>query len=648
MGVTYGVTNWMDMKRLNFTRLFFILQCTAFSFSVESEKVTNPLESVVGFMQTQLIPDVTSIWETVDARGNQTAEMAVKVMDFTESSLAGFTDSFERNLNLLEARSQENTIKTLDQIQKWTRLQQDQSRENGNLVTSALTSTVEIYNKFLEQLARKVREHESSMGSQVAVCARSTSPSHFSTVTYEDGLFLDSVTVNGFKKDVLDPSRGYFVVPNGASGRYHVRFVVTSTTDNPPEAYPMKYALLSTQAGKRIPHEETTVTAGLAPNSQTIFLDLREGDTVSLQRTQNGRRDVGHEITFCVHLVHPFSSGPITWLPLPPKPPALKTNKIVFTKPILRDFSAKGTGPRMPRPKLGRLSPAPTLRMTDTPISDMKAEPQAHVTEDEDFADLLRRIDSLEKSTRTSPTVQDQHINELYKKIHSLEKSVEALAEWTEHDVIKQRTTRDTKPFTLKTVLEEEIDEKGRKINGDMRKTFMLYDKKIENDLHQTKEVLEDEMVQLDNTLEKKVSKEREIADKVVETKMNSSIAKVSFERKLGDELLVKKIRSDDKALEEKIDLVSVERQREEQRLEKKIHDEDVGLETKVNSTITKTKEKINKKIDYDIGNVKKSIDKAKMDLRIDLKGALRQGPPGKPGPRGERGVEGKPGAQGP
>merc|ERR1712062_790529 len=166
---------------------------------------------------------------------------------------------------------------------------------------------------------------------------------------------------------------------------------------------------------------------------------------------------------------------------------------------------------------------------------------------------------------------QDQHINELYKRIHSLEKSVEALAEWTEHDVIRQRTTRDTKPFTLKTVLEEEIDEKGRKINGDIRKTFMLYDKKIENGLSQTKEVLEDEMVQLDNTLEKKVSKEREIADKVVETKMNSSIAKVSFERKHGDELLGKKIQSDDKALEEKIHVVSVERQREEKRLEKKI-----------------------------------------------------------------------------
>ena len=95
----------MDMKRLNFTRLFFILQCSAFSFSVESEKVTNSLESVVGFMQTQLIPDVTSIWETVDARENQTAEMAVKVMDFTESSLAGYTESFEKNFNLLEARS---------------------------------------------------------------------------------------------------------------------------------------------------------------------------------------------------------------------------------------------------------------------------------------------------------------------------------------------------------------------------------------------------------------------------------------------------------------------------------------------------------------------------------------------------------------
>ena len=162
------------MNRLKFMRLFFILQCAVCSFSVESEKVTKPLESVVGFMQAQLIPDVRSIWETVDARGNQTAEMAVQVMDFTRNSLAGITENFEKGLNILEARSKENTKKTLDQIQKWTRLQQDRSRENGNLVTSALSSTVEIYNKFLEQLARKVKEHESLIGSQVAVCARST------------------------------------------------------------------------------------------------------------------------------------------------------------------------------------------------------------------------------------------------------------------------------------------------------------------------------------------------------------------------------------------------------------------------------------------------------------------------------------------
>lgn len=65
----------------------------------------------VCFMQTKLIPDVTSIWETVGARGNQTAEMAVQVMDFTEISLTVVTESFERNLNHLDAMSKENTNK---------------------------------------------------------------------------------------------------------------------------------------------------------------------------------------------------------------------------------------------------------------------------------------------------------------------------------------------------------------------------------------------------------------------------------------------------------------------------------------------------------------------------------------------------------
>ena len=106
----------MDMNRLKFMRLFFILQCAVCSFSVESEKVTNPLESVVGFMQAQLIPDVRSIWETLDARGNQTAEMAVQVMDFTRNSLAGISENFEKGLNIVEARSKENTRKTLSRV----------------------------------------------------------------------------------------------------------------------------------------------------------------------------------------------------------------------------------------------------------------------------------------------------------------------------------------------------------------------------------------------------------------------------------------------------------------------------------------------------------------------------------------------------
>merc|ERR1719278_2202770 len=158
-------------------------------------------------------------------------------------------------------------------------------------------------------------------------------------------------------------------------------------------------------------------------------------------------------------------------------------------------------GPRMPRPKLGPLSPAPSLRMADTPIPDIKAEHQAHAIEDTDFADLLRRIDSLEKSTRTSPTVQDQHINELYKRIHSLEKTVEALTKWTEHDVIGERTTRDTRPFTLKTVIEddikveiEDLEKRDTKIMGDTREYLIQIHKKIGNDLNKTKEILEEEM----------------------------------------------------------------------------------------------------------------------------------------------------------
>ena len=657
----------------------------AWLYPAESADLKEPLEALTSFVQNQLLADVTSNWENINTLSNQTSKLAIEVLELMETSLTSIAESAEKNVKSLEEIGQENTRRALDQMTKWSSLQQDRSRQNHLIFSTAMGTTVRTYNSFLEQLQRKVKEHDSMMGTRLAVCAKSCSPSSFSTVTYTEGLFLDSVTINGFKKDVLDPSQGYFVVPYGGSGRYHIRFAVTWTPDHSPGAHPMKYALLSTACSERRLHEDASVTVGVAPSSQAIFLDLREGDTVSLQMV-NGRDQTGHEISLCIHLVQPASSGPITWLPLPdPQPPTVKSNKIVFTKPVLRGFTPGSMKPTIHKPKLDFPAGQP-LRSADNPLPG-----------------ILENINS------NGHSVNDEHVADLHKRIDSLEKSVETLIRWTELDVIGpgRRMTRDTRPRTLKTVIEDKFKHKTDKLEheiedrlkhetdklehdigilegrdvqlmGEFKDNMVLFNKKVEKDVQVTKEDLEDEMVQKDNYLEKKVTGERQLGDQrleekihdddlVLETKVNSTINRVSIERKLGDHLLDKKlhfeinetknslsekIHDDDVVLEAKVNStimkVSVETQREDKRLETKMQYDDVVLENKVNSTISETKESLNKKIHDDISQTNKSLNEK---IRVIIKSKKGErgdtGPMGPMGLKGHQGDAGRPGLQG-
>ena len=618
-----------------------------------------PLEALASFVQTQLLADVTSNWENINTLSNQTTKLAIEVLDFTETSLTSIAESAETNLESLGEAGKENTRKALDQMTKWTSLQQDRSRENNLIFSTAMSTTVRTYNSFLEQLQRKVKEHDNMMGTRLAVCAKSSSPtSHRTphTVTFDEELLLDSVTINGLKQDVLFPALGYFRVPYGGSGKYHICFAVTLTTDHDPGAHPTKYALLSTVSRERRLHEEAALTVGVAPSSQAIFVDLQEGDFVSLQKVA-GRNATGHKISLCIHLVQPASSGPITWRALPdPQPPSVKTNKIVFTKPALRGFTPRSMKRTIPKPKLDPPLSAQPLGSTGNPLPVIP-------------------------SSSHDPTVKDEHIADLYKRIDSLEKSVEALIRWTEHDVIGpgRRMTRDTRPLTLKTVIEdtlkheiEVLERRDTKLMGDFKDNLVNFNKKVEKDIKDTKEVLEEEMVDGDQKLEEKIHDD----DLVLETKVNSTINKVSFERKLGDHLLDKKIiyeinetknslnekiEDDDVVLETKVNStimkVSVETQREDKRLETKMHDDDVVLESKVNSTISETKERLNTKIREDISQTKKSLDekihKLDTDINKGLKGAKGDtGPMGPMGPMGAMGLRvkgeaGRPGRDG-
>ena len=101
----------------------------------------------------------------------------------------------------------------------------------------------------------------------------------------------------------------------------------------------------------------------------------------------------------------------------------------------------------------------------------------------EQLGKIFRRIDSLEKTG--SPTLQNRHITELYRRIDSLEKSVEALTKWTDVDLRGKRKRR-----ALKTVIDEDmkvkvqdLENRERKIIGDMRKEFIQYDKKVVRDI---------------------------------------------------------------------------------------------------------------------------------------------------------------------
>ena len=98
-----------------------------------------PVEALASFAHTRLLAaDVKSNRENINILSNWTTKMAIEVLDFTETSLTSIAESAEKNFKSLEEVGKENTRKALDQMTKWTRLQQDRSRENQLIFSTAI------------------------------------------------------------------------------------------------------------------------------------------------------------------------------------------------------------------------------------------------------------------------------------------------------------------------------------------------------------------------------------------------------------------------------------------------------------------------------------------------------------------------------
>ena len=117
------------------------------------------------FPQEQLSPDVIGNWENINSHRNLTIQLALKILDDTESSVTSAAEIGEKHFKIILDLSKNNTKKSLDLFFKWPNLQQRRSNDNDKFMFN-----------FLEQLHEKVKEYDNMLVSRVAFCAKSPSP----------------------------------------------------------------------------------------------------------------------------------------------------------------------------------------------------------------------------------------------------------------------------------------------------------------------------------------------------------------------------------------------------------------------------------------------------------------------------------------
>merc|ERR1719327_93258 len=295
------------------------------------------------FVRDHLALDVEENRRFAERIGNQTEVVANAILRHVNDLNRDSTTKFEQTLKKLQETIEENLGAIVDQTRENHEALEEQNRENEKHISE---ETSKNFNALLSGLKGRLSQHEKMLNTHVAVCAEQYNNIAFGKVTYQQ-TSMKSVIIGGDVKkvNILDPSQGEFVVPQGGEGTYQFSFtaIIDTLKDLDNNLAPASFVFAIKQAGGATAFtvlSETTLTATVgrpggdkAPASRSILLDLKAGEKVAIYQTREGAES-SYRLTFCAHLIRPTS--PSTWaalpLPLPPSDPKIEVEN-TYTAP---------------------------------------------------------------------------------------------------------------------------------------------------------------------------------------------------------------------------------------------------------------------------------------------------------------------------
>merc|ERR1712223_1974087 len=295
------------------------------------------------FVRDHLALDVKENRRFAERSNNQTEVIANAILRHVNDLNRDSTTKFEATLKKLQETIEENLGAIVDQTRENHEALAEQSRENEKHISE---ETARNFNALLSGLKGRLSQHEKMLNTHVAVCAEQYNNIAHGKVTYQQ-TSMKSVIIGGDVKkvNILDPSQGEFVVPQGGEGTYQFSFtaIIDTLKDLDNNLAPASFVFAIKQAGGATSPtalSETTWAATVgrpggdkAPASRSILLDLKAGEKVAIYQTREGAES-SYRLTFCAHLIRPTS--PSTWsalpLPLPSSDPKIKVEN-TYTAP---------------------------------------------------------------------------------------------------------------------------------------------------------------------------------------------------------------------------------------------------------------------------------------------------------------------------
>merc|ERR1712079_620471 len=309
------------------------------------------------FVRDHLALDVEENRRFAERIGNQTEIVANAILKHVNDLNRNSTTKFQETLTKLQKTIDENLGAIVNQTKKNHEALEEQSRENDKHISE---ETARNFNSLLSGLKGRLSQHEKMLNTHVAVCAEQYNNIAHGKVTYQQ-TSMKSVIIGGDVKkvNILDPSQGDFVVPQGGEGTYQFSFtaIIDTLKDLDNNLAPASFVFAIKQAGGATSYEVLS-----------ILLDLKAGEKVAIYQTREGAES-SYRLTFCVHLIRPTS--PSTWtalpLPLPSSDPKIEVEN-TYTAPeqilfAIDDLHIDSEDPevKMPAAKSALLFPKTTF-----------------------------------------------------------------------------------------------------------------------------------------------------------------------------------------------------------------------------------------------------------------------------------------------